>query len=126
MMQWIFSVTYSICINGKSRGCIVLSRGLHQGDPLSPYLFLICAKGLSALIKKSMQRGFMEGVSVCRGGPSISHLFFADDSLIFCKASLEECDALQHVLKVYEESSGQQLNWAKTFIYLFFQSKYSG
>ena len=54
MMQWIFSVTYSICINGKSRGCIVLSRGLHQGDPLSPYLFLICAKGLSALIKKSM------------------------------------------------------------------------
>ena len=123
MMQWISSVTYSICINGKSRGCIVLSRGLHQGDPLSPYLFLICAKGLSALIKKSMQRGFMERVAVCRGGPSISHLFFADDSLIFCKASLEECDTLQHVLKIYEESSGQQLHKAKTsFFSLFFFS----
>ena len=64
----------------------------------------------------------MEGVVVCRGGPSISHLFFADDSLIFCKASLEECDALQHVLKVYEESSGQQLNRAKTLFFFFFPS----
>ena len=64
-----------------------------------------------------MQRGFMERVAVCRGGPSISHLFFADDSLIFCKARLEECDALQHVLKVYEESSGQQLNRAKTSLF---------
>ena len=61
----------------------------------------------------------MEGVVVCRGGPSISHLFFADDSLIFCKARLEECDALQHVLKVYEESSGQQLNRAKIYIYIY-------
>ena len=126
MMQCISSITYSIRINGKSCGCIVPSRSLCQGDPLCPYLFLICAEGLSALIKMFVQRGFMEGVAICHGGPSISHLFFADDSLIFCKTSLEECDALQHVLKVYEESSGQQLNWAKTFIYLFFQSKYSG
>ena len=76
MMQCISSVTYSFRINGKSRGCIIPSRGLRQGDPLSPYLFLICAEGLSALIKNSVQRGFMEGVVVCRGGPSISHLFF--------------------------------------------------
>ena len=62
----------------------------------------------------------MKGVAVCRGGPSSSHLFFADDSLIFCKASLEECDTLQHVLKIYEESSGQQLHKAKTSFFSFF------
>ena len=48
----------------------------------------------------------MEGVAVYHGGPKLSHLFFADDSLIFCKASLDECDSLQHVLKVYEQASG--------------------
>ena len=59
-------------------------------------------------------------MAVCRGTPIFSHLFFADDSLIFCKASLEECDSLQHVLKVYEDAFGQQLNKAKTS--LFFSS----
>ena len=53
------------------------------------------------------------------GGPCInSHLFFADDNLIFCKASLEECDSLQRILRVYEKALGQQLNRAK--ISLFF------
>ena len=46
----------------------------------------------------------MEGVKICRGGPRLSHLFFADDSLIFCKATLEECDELQRLLGVYERS----------------------
>lgn len=51
MMQCISTVTYSIRINGVSCGCIVPSRGLRQGDPLPPYLFLLCIEGLSALIK---------------------------------------------------------------------------
>lgn len=59
----------------------------------------------------------MEGVAVCRDAPSLSHLFFTDDSLIFYKASLEECNSLQHVLKVYEEASGQQLNRANTSLF---------
>ena len=62
----------------------------------------------------------MEGIAICRGGPKLSHLFFADDNLIFCKASLADCDALQGILKVYEQALGQQLNRAKTS--LFFNS----
>ena len=54
---------------------------------------------------------------MCRRGPSLSHLFFADDSLIFCKATLRECDALQKILKVYELAPGQQLNRAKTSLF---------
>ena len=100
MMQCISSVTYAIRINGKPSGQIFPSRGLRKGDSLSPYLFLICAEGLSALIKKASVDGLLGGISVCRRGPSLSHLFFADDSLIFCKATLRECDALQKILKV--------------------------
>ena len=65
----------------------------------------------------------MEGVKICRGGLRLSHLFFADDSLIFCKATLEECDELQRFLGVYEKASGQQLNRTKTS--LFFSSNTS-
>ena len=94
MMQCISSVTYAIRINGKPSGQIFPFRGLRQGDSLSPYLFLICAEGLSALIKKASVDGLLGGISLCRRGPSLSRLFFADDSLIFCKATLRECDAL--------------------------------
>lgn len=74
---------------------------------VTPYLFLSCAKGLSALINVAVCNGELEGVAVRRGGPKISNLFFADDSLIFCKASLKECDSLHRVLEVYEKASSQ-------------------
>ena len=60
----------------------------------------------------------MEGVVVYRGELIISHLFFVDDSLIFCKASMNDCNSLQHVLKVYEDASGQQMIKAKTSLFV--------
>lgn len=117
MMQNISLVTYSIRINGKLWGHITPSRGLRQGDPLSPYLFLLYAEGLSALMKKAVIDGVIKGVSVCRRGPILSHLFFAVDNIIFCKASIKNCDFLQRVLSVYELASCQQLNRDKTSLY---------
>ena len=61
-----------------------------------------------------MERGSIKGVAVCHGAPRICHLFFADDSLIFCQATLEECQVLQQVFSVYESMSRQQLNRSKT------------
>ena len=66
----------------------------------------------------------MEGISVYRGSPTLSHLFFADNSIIFVKASIEECTTLQRILAIYENASGQQLNRFKTS--LFFSSNTSG
>ena len=117
MMQCISSVTYDVRINGKPSGHIIPTRGLRQGDPLSPYLFLLCAEGLSALIKKASADGLLEGISVSRGGPCLSHLFFVDDSLIFCKATIEECEVLQRVMSKNEKASGQQLNRTKTSLF---------
>ena len=116
-MQCVTSVTYAIEFNGSPRGHIVPSRGLRQGDPLSSFLFLLCVKGLSALIKNSVRDGNMEGIALCRGGPKLSHLFFVNDSLIFCKASISKCNSLQRVLHVYEQASRQQLNRAKTALF---------
>lgn len=116
-MQCVSTVTYSIKINRTPRGNIVPSRGIRQGDPLSPYLFLLCAEGLSLLIKSSVANWVLQGVAVCHSGSKLPHLFFANDSLIFCKASLPKCDALQQILKVYEQALGQQLNRAKTSLF---------
>ena len=69
------------------------------------------------MIKASVASRALEGIAVYRRGPKLSHLFFADDSLIFCKASLAECDTLQQILKVYEQASGQQLNRTKTSLF---------
>ena len=91
IMECITTVTYSILVNGEPKGLIKLSRGLRQGDPLSPYLFLFCAEGLNDLFSGAVVRGEIRGFSIYRNGPKLTHLFFADDCLLFCRSTLEEC-----------------------------------
>lgn len=62
------------------------TRGLRQGDPLSLYLFLICGEGLSTLMRMARKEKRIEGVKVCRRGPSITHVLFDDDYLLFGEA----------------------------------------
>ena len=81
-------------------------------------MFLLCAEGLSALLNQSVAAGQLRGVSLCPLGLRISHLFFADDSIIFCQVTPEQCSHLEHLLTIYEQASGQQLNKEK--IALFF------
>lgn len=85
----------------EAKGTYCSNYRLCKGDPLSPYLFLLCGEGLSALIKSVVATSQMGGLAVCRNGPKLTHLFFVDDSLIFCRATIEECDALQRVLQVF-------------------------
>ena len=65
MMEYITTASYSILINGEPHGHIKASRGLQQGDPLSPYLFFMCTEGLHGLIKKVASNGDIKGVSIC-------------------------------------------------------------
>ncbi|XP_073308286.1 uncharacterized protein [Primulina huaijiensis] len=107
---------YSVLINDRVVGPIQPHRGLRQGCPLSPYFFILCAHGLSSLILDAERRGAIHGCCVSRGGPTISHLLFADDSPLFCKAKEEECGILKQLLRDYEEASGQSINFAKSGI----------
>jgi len=75
-------------INGTPKGYVVPSRGLRQGDPLSPYLLLFVTEGLSGPLRDAETAGRVKGHQICLGAPSVSNLLFADDSIFFCKASI--------------------------------------
>jgi hypothetical protein len=74
VMRCVKSVSYKVKINGDLTEETVSERGLRQGDPISPYLFLTCAEGFSSLLDNAEERGESEGVRVCAGAPSINHL----------------------------------------------------
>ncbi|KAF5445283.1 hypothetical protein F2P56_034346 [Juglans regia] len=95
----------------------VPSRGLRQGDPLSPYLFILCAEALSSLLKHAEACGSLTPVTIGRGPVKVNHLFFADDSLLFCQAKYEEIKCVLNILELYEKGSGQVLNKDKSAIY---------
>ncbi|KMS98119.1 hypothetical protein BVRB_4g095640 [Beta vulgaris subsp. vulgaris] len=114
VMECLSSVTYAFKLNGRVEGHIIPSRGLRQGDPLSPYLFLLCAEAFSALLSKAADDGRIHGARVCRSGPRISHLFFADDSILFSRATLQECSVVAEILSTYERASGQKINFDKS------------
>ena len=110
IMACVQSVSYAIRLNRQSVGNIKPTRGLHQGDPLSPYLFLLCAMGLQSLIHQAEVDGHIRGVAICRNGPKVSHLFFADDNVLFCRATEAECNKILEILEVHERGSGQKIN----------------
>ena len=116
VMKCITTVSYSMIINGAAHGCIFPTRGLRQGDPLSLYLFLLCADGFSSLIKNVARNQLLSGVSICRGCPMVTHLFFAGDSLLFCKVNEQEFHNLIEILELYEAASGQKVNAEKSLI----------
>ncbi|XP_031106167.1 uncharacterized protein LOC116010798 [Ipomoea triloba] len=116
IMTCVTTVRYRIVVNGKLTKLIVPSRGIRQGDPLSPYLFILCAEGLSYLLQNQEIQGNIHGCKVARGAPSISHIFFADDSLLFFRAEVRESEAIKNCLNTYEATSGQAVNLNKSCI----------
>lgn len=85
IMQFITSVTYTFIHNGEEFGKVQPQRGLCQGDPIFPYFYIMCAEGLSAIIRRIEEAGLIHGCSVARGAPAISHLLFADDCYLFLR-----------------------------------------
>ena len=94
----ICTASYSILVNKEPKGDIRPSRGIRQGDPLSPYLFLICSEGLNRQIQKAARDDLIRGFSLCRSGPKITHLFFANDTLLFCGAEMGDLQVIQDIL----------------------------
>ncbi|GAA0148554.1 hypothetical protein LIER_36750 [Lithospermum erythrorhizon] len=118
IMDFITSVSYSVLVNGERSRHIIPSRGLRQGYPLSLYLFILCTEGLIALINAAVARGEWNGVRIGRSGPMVSHMLFAYDSLLFARASVDQCGVIKQVLHHYEQELGQRVNYAKSAISL--------
>ncbi|KAL8134372.1 hypothetical protein AgCh_009411 [Apium graveolens] len=113
IMLCVIYVSYMINFNGKLVGPIVPSRGLRQGDPLSPYLFLFCVEGLSQSINKAAEDGDISGCQIVTNAPSVTHLLFADDKFLFFKATKLEAASVKRLLNRYEADSGQAVNYQK-------------
>ena len=116
IMHYITTVSYSILINGMAYKCITLTKGLWQGDPLSPYLFILCAEGLS-FINQASQNRELNGISISQRCPQVSHLFFTDNSLLFYKASSQDCHKLTEIHTKYEDALGQKINTDKSSVF---------
>ena len=100
IMSYITNVSFSFKINGKICGHVIPSRGLRQGDPISPYLFIICAQVFFRLIACGIERRTIHGIQIYRGALILSHLFFADDSILFAKASVQDYSMVFLLAKV--------------------------
>jgi hypothetical protein len=116
IMKCVKTVNFSILINGRPSQSFCPKRGLRQGDPLSPYLFIICANVFSNLITKAQQEKQIHGVKIAHGAPEVSHLLFADDSLLFCRANDQEAAKIKSIIIEYQEVSGQLVNMNKSEI----------
>ncbi|KAL9667325.1 hypothetical protein QQ045_001677 [Rhodiola kirilowii] len=114
VMLCVWTVTYQVKINDQTSRSITPGRGLRQGDPLSPYLFLLVSELLSAKMSAAVDRKTLSGIQLGHGGPTISHLFFADDSIFFMRASREEAAEFREILSQYEMVSGQRINMEKS------------
>ena len=116
-METVQTASYLVLINGEPKGHITPTCGIKQGDPLSPYLFLLCAEGLSSMLRKATNTRELHGITSCWGGVQISHLLSADDNLLFYKATPSECYRLLDILAKYEAASGQPINRQKTSLF---------
>jgi hypothetical protein len=116
IMTCVRSVQYRIKVNGELTDVIMPERGLRQGDPLSPYLFLLCAEDFSALLNQAEENGNLQGIKVCPGAPSFNHLLFADDSMVLLNATEQCAQHLQRILNLYENCSGQTINLDKSAV----------
>jgi len=118
----ISTVQFFVLVNGTPTGFFSSSRGLRQGDPLSPLLFVIVMEALSKLFSATVQRGFLSGFFVGSGSSeviNISHLLFADDTLVFYGANSDHLHYLRLLLLSFEAVSGLKINLAKSVMVLW-------
>jgi hypothetical protein len=115
-MVCVTTLRYTVRFNGVPLDMFRPTRGLRQGDPLSPYLFLFVADGLSRILRRDAAAGAMEGIKVCRRAPETTSLLFADDSLLFFRASSAQAGQVKNALATYCRATGQMVNFDKCSI----------
>ncbi|MCH99250.1 RNA-directed DNA polymerase (Reverse transcriptase), partial [Trifolium medium] len=114
MRECVFGGNFSVLVNGCPTEEININRGLKQGDPLAPFLFLLVVEGFGGAMRKAVDIGVFKGFPIRGGGLSISHLQYADDTLCIGEASVENLWAIKAILRGFELASGLRVNFWKS------------
>lgn len=114
LMGCVTSTTMSVSWNNSSSPTFSPSRGIRQGDPISPYLFVLCMERLGHLIQSKVDDGSWIPLTLRKDGPKLSHLFFADDLLLFCEVSLDQVEVVKEAMRVFCRGSGHRINLQKS------------
>ncbi|PKI36247.1 hypothetical protein CRG98_043359 [Punica granatum] len=115
--QCISTTTFSILLNGSLHGHFSPSRGIRQGDPILPYLFVVSMEILSRVLYRAKSNRDIKGIQISRGGPQISHLMFADDLLILSRATEANIKNVKSILDKFCSWSGQEVNSTKSGLF---------
>jgi hypothetical protein len=116
MRACVFAGSMSILVNGSPTREIDIHRGLKQGDPLAPFLFILVAEGLGGAMRKAVDLELFKGFTVGRRGVVVSHLQYADDTLCIGEASVENLWTLKAILRGFEMASGLKINFWKSYL----------
>lgn len=109
IMACVNSVTFSVLLNGNSHRFIRPERGIRQGDPLSPFLFILCAEALVSRLNSSVRSGYLHDIKLAERCPSVHHLLFANGSLLLGKSSQSEAEEIMRCIELYGEALGREL-----------------
>ena len=117
IMSCISSASFQVILNGDLSEKFASGSGIRQGDPLSPYIFVLCMEKLSHLIQSAIEIGAWKPIRSSQNGPLVSHLFFADDLILFAEASCSQARILKQCMDRFCELSGQSVNFDKSKLF---------
>eukprot|EP00253_Pinus_taeda_P004936 PITA_04936 len=119
LLALIKSTKFSILVNGSPSEPFSPSRGIRQGDPLSPFLFVILMEGLSRLIHKARDEGKIKGLHPLHSIPATKRQQFVDDTMLHGTPIVKEVVAFKNILDLFSKASGMEINHAKSTIFFF-------
>ena len=119
IMGCVSTTSIFMLVNGSPSRQFRISRGLRQGCPLSPFLFNLVAKALSSLLHEAVSRNLFKGIKVGSNEMSVSHLQYADDTIIFCEAQVDQLLNVKRVLRCFQVISGLKINFFKSSLFGF-------
>ncbi|GKU91159.1 hypothetical protein SLEP1_g5069 [Rubroshorea leprosula] len=114
IQECLRSSMISVLINGSPTRQFPVGKGIRQGDPLSPFLFLIVAEGLNGLMSTAVEKELYKGVMIGNGATMVSHLQFADDTIFFGEATEDNIRVVKSIMRIFEMASGLKINFGKS------------
>lgn len=122
-IQWVVALIksprYSILVNGAPSTPFSPSRGIRQGDPSSPFLFVILMEDLGRLIAKKKEEGLLTGLQPIRSSRATTHQQFVDDTMLHGIPTVKEAMAFKNILNLFSKASGMEINFSKSTIFFF-------